>query len=170
MLFESKAWRLSKLLLFFISTAKIEGTMYSWGRIGTPRSIVNTPRGSQVVFMGLIIFHLEVAILLIHRISCSIVAVHGIGGHPLNTWTWNQKSTTPKASFKPELRLSPIKSEGPTKILWLQELLPFDLPTARVMTFEYDTQTSFSAVTHITEVSKSLLNCLMEKRKKDFVG
>ncbi|KAH0541380.1 hypothetical protein FGG08_004144 [Glutinoglossum americanum] len=45
----------------------------------------------------------------------SIVAVHGLGGHAMNTWT--HKSS---------------------KKMWLRDFLPETMPDARIMTFGYD--------------------------------
>ncbi|KAI0440580.1 hypothetical protein F4803DRAFT_577497 [Xylaria telfairii] len=47
-----------------------------------------------------------------------IIAVHGLGGHALKTWTDGEK-------------------------LWLRDLLPWDLPEARVLTFGYDSSFLF---------------------------
>ena len=54
---------------------------------------------------------------MIHRktnIRVSIVAVHGLGGHPHDTWTHDNGK------------------------MWLRDLLPLDIPSARVMTWGYD--------------------------------
>ena len=48
--------------------------------------------------------------------SVDIVAVHGLGGHPYDTWTHDNG------------------------IMWLRDLLPQDIPNARVMTWAYDSE------------------------------
>lgn len=45
----------------------------------------------------------------------SIIAVHGLGGHPINTWTSKQ-----------------------TELSWLRDLLPKHLPRARILSYGYD--------------------------------
>lgn len=47
----------------------------------------------------------------------SIVLVHGITGSRESTWTWENKGE---------------------KVFWPKDLLPSDLPKARIMTFGYD--------------------------------
>jgi hypothetical protein len=47
----------------------------------------------------------------------SIVAVHGLGGHALSTWTHESAKT-----------------------LWLRDFLPKDIPNARIMTYGYDSK------------------------------
>jgi hypothetical protein len=49
----------------------------------------------------------------------SIVAVHGLKGNAFKTWT--------------------VKGATPNKdVLWLRDLLPKDIPTARILTYGYD--------------------------------
>jgi len=48
--------------------------------------------------------------------SGSIVAIHGLDGHRENSWT--------------------IKN-----VLWLRDLLPNEIPTARILTYGYDANT-----------------------------
>lgn len=48
------------------------------------------------------------------------MAVHGLGGHYLNSWTH-------------------VPSRGPrNETLWLRDLLPQKLPNAHIMSFSYD--------------------------------
>ncbi|KAI0532399.1 ankyrin repeat protein [Xylaria digitata] len=47
-----------------------------------------------------------------------VIAIHGLGGHALKTWTDGEK-------------------------LWLRDLLPWDIPEARVLTFGYDSSFIF---------------------------
>ncbi|KAI9840817.1 MAG: hypothetical protein M1837_001290 [Sclerophora amabilis] len=100
-------------------------------------------------------------------LEVDIVAVHGIGGHPFDTWTWSAKSSKPTSDLESKSKLDPTKPEGPNEILWLKDLLSIDLPTARVMTFGFERGVSFKKSTPITDLAKSLLECLMGKRSKD---
>lgn len=50
----------------------------------------------------------------------SIVAIHGLNGHPLDTWT---KATK----------------------LWLRDFLPGVMPEARILSFGYDSCNAFAA-------------------------
>jgi hypothetical protein len=68
----------------------------------------------------------------------SIVAIHGPGGHAYKTWT-----------------------DEATKILWLRDLLPQQIPNARVITFGYPTESTFSA----TQYALSLLEDLNSLRR-----
>lgn len=66
----------------------------------------------------------------------SIIAVHGLGGDPWDTWT--------------------DKSTGNN---WLKDFLPNVLPNARIMTFGYNSQIKFSnSVSTIDDFAKELLN------------
>ena len=47
----------------------------------------------------------------------SIIAIHGLDGHREETWTTDEE------------------------VLWLRDLLPSDLPNARVLTYGYDADT-----------------------------
>lgn len=53
--------------------------------------------------------------------SVDIVAVHGLGGHYAHTWTW-----TPESSASGE------------QCNWLRDLLPAQVPHARIMSFGYN--------------------------------
>ena len=70
---------------------------------------LNDPEGLQVVSMHDEDDEDEEA-------SVDIVAVHGLGGHPYDTWTHDNG------------------------IMWLRDLLPQDIPNARVMTWGYDSE------------------------------
>jgi hypothetical protein len=50
----------------------------------------------------------------------SIIAVHGLNGHPTKTWTADNGR------------------------FWLQDFLPADLPYARIFTFGYNSKLTFS--------------------------
>ena len=72
--------------------------------------------------------------------SLDIVAVHGLGGHPFNSWTCKKKG---KECF------------------WLQDFLLEDLPGARLYTFGYNSQPFFShSVETIRDYAKELIDNL----------
>jgi protein SERAC1 len=74
----------------------------------------------------------------------SVVAVHGLNGHYLNTWTWQD----------PE-----------TKTNWLTDLLPGKLANARIMSFAYNANTfSDQSKGELMDHSVSLLDYLDMKR------
>lgn len=67
----------------------------------------------------------------------SVVAVHGLGGDFYRTWA---------------------NSESQNQILWLSQLLPKDLPGARIFSFGYESAPAFSrSVTGIGDSAKGLL-------------
>ena len=78
-----------------------------------------------------------------------IIAIHGLNGHPRNTWT----------------------SQSPGgETFWLQDLLPASLPGARVFTFGYDSRTFFSESTStMNAFARNLLDHLEFKRKSEAV-
>lgn len=66
--------------------------------------------------------------------SLSIVAVHGLGGDWAETWT------------------------DPNGKLWLRDFLPFQIPSARIMSYGYNSKTIFTkSVSSITSEAESLL-------------
>lgn len=71
-----------------------------------------------------------------------IVAIHGLNGHYLRTWT-----------------------EGSSN--WLRDFLPEDLPTARIMSLGYDSRVAFSSsVGNIERFADQLLAYLNRERKE----
>ena len=76
------------------------------------------------------------------------MAVHGLGGDAINTWTH------PKS-----------------KAFWLKDFLPQQIPDARIMTFGYNADVTFSKSTaEIIDHAKSLLTSLVDKREEPEVG
>lgn len=70
--------------------------------------------------------------------NVDIVAVHGLGGHPFKTWTFNEKG---KECF------------------WLQDYLLEDLPGARLYTFGYNSHPFLSrSVETIADYAKELID------------
>jgi hypothetical protein len=73
----------------------------------------------------------------------SIIAVHGLGGHPLKTWT-----------------------EGEN--LWLRDFLPTSIPEARIFTFGYDSGIAFNkSVSNIGDYGRDLIESLRSVRRKE---
>lgn len=72
----------------------------------------------------------------------SIVAIHGLGGHPLKTWMEEDK-------------------------LWLRDFLPVSIPEARILTYGYDSRVAFgSSASNITDFARDLLERIRAKRRK----
>jgi hypothetical protein len=68
----------------------------------------------------------------------SIVAVHGLNGSGRKTWTDKETGT-----------------------FWLEDLLPTSFPTARIMTFAYDSALAFSkSKAGVETFARDLLNRL----------
>ncbi|KAK4668766.1 uncharacterized protein QC764_710370 [Podospora pseudoanserina] len=82
--------------------------------------------------------------------NLDVVFVHGFTGHPVRTWTHNggserldQASEPPPKARKVNLFSRPHEQKKSTpssaSVYWPQDLLPKNLPHARVATFGYDT-------------------------------
>ncbi|KAK4199522.1 protein SERAC1 [Triangularia verruculosa] len=79
--------------------------------------------------------------------TLDIVAVHGLGGDAIRTWTYNPKigkSTT-----------------------WLKDLLPTKLPDARVMTLQYDSGVFGRSAHSVRENARKLIQLLRDQREDD---
>jgi hypothetical protein len=74
----------------------------------------------------------------------SIIAVHGLGGDAIDTWTH------PKS-----------------KAFWLKDFLPQKTPDARILTFGYNAAAAFGQSTaEVIDHAKSLLTSLVDKREE----
>ena len=77
----------------------------------------------------------------------SLVAIHGLNGDAMGTWTHKQ-----------------------TRILWLRDLLPKVLPNVRIMTYGYNAAfRNFTAEQDIRSISASLLGELVDLRRDEEV-
>lgn len=75
--------------------------------------------------------------------ACSVVAIHGLGGGPVATWT-----------------------EPETKTFWLKDFLPTNLSSARIMTFGYNADAAFSSTLgDIDAHATDLLVNVVDKRE-----
>ena len=80
--------------------------------------------------------------------SLDIVAVHGLNGHREETWT------------------------AENRVNWLRDLLPKDLPTARIFSWGYDASTHSTtevSVSYLFQHSGQLLVDLKNHREKTYV-
>lgn len=77
-----------------------------------------------------------------------IIAIHGLQGDPINTWT-NSK----------------------TKAFWLKDFLPLDVPGARVLTFGYNAVAAFGKTTaDFADHATDPLSCLIDEREEGSVS
>ena len=75
-----------------------------------------------------------------------IVAIHGLGGHPRDTWM-----------------------DKELNIAWLEDLLPEDLPNARVFTYGYNASVvSSQSIADIDDWAKILLKDLSLEREHSY--
>ncbi|CAG8976325.1 hypothetical protein HYALB_00005732 [Hymenoscyphus albidus] len=80
------------------------------------------------------------------RLTLDIIAIHGLNGHHLRTWT------------------SPT-----SQTLWHRDHFPQSIPHARIQTFGYDATAAFSTNTSgIQEHARDLLRCVSESRTQSF--
>jgi hypothetical protein len=74
--------------------------------------------------------------------NADIIAIHGLGGTPYNTWTHENG------------------------ILWLRDFVPDELPGARIYTFGYDSSFAFSKGTGtLRDFAKNFLEAIRLERK-----
>ncbi|KAG8868375.1 hypothetical protein FRC20_003536 [Serendipita sp. 405] len=88
-----------------------------------------------------------------------IVAVQGLGSAYPHTWMGKRKAKGRQAKFslsKPEVE----------KVMWLEEYLPKDFPTARIMAFEYNSKWLFNAdFMGLDDHATALLDALVKQRQ-----
>ena len=83
--------------------------------------------------------------------SYSIIFVHGLKGHPRNTWEassgGSQKDNTGSARknhgflssiFGSKKSSEAVRGESDQGIFWIEDFLPEDLPNARILTYGYN--------------------------------
>ncbi|KEZ46772.1 hypothetical protein SAPIO_CDS0062 [Scedosporium apiospermum] len=76
-----------------------------------------------------------------------IIAVHGLNGDSMNTWTH-------------------FPGRGKPSTMWLRDLLPEKLPSSRVMTFQYDASVVGNTSAHgVRGNASKLLQLLRDKRE-----
>lgn len=109
---------------------------------GSDRS-VQTLDTSPAVSVGLTVLHPtgEDSAALV-----DIITVHGLAGHPQNTWT----------NFS-------------TQHYWPSKSLPEDIPKSRIMAFGYSTSNSpfHKSTAIISDIAKQLLSHLINKRNSE---
>jgi alpha-beta hydrolase superfamily lysophospholipase len=76
--------------------------------------------------------------MVLTSLNPSLIAIHGLNGHPFHTWTFTSKKD---------------KSE----FLWLRDILPARFPNARIMTFGYDARFIGSSTSGIEDDARDLL-------------
>ena len=92
--------------------------------------------------MGLEVLHPHSALAGRDHLTVDIVAVHGLGGDALRTWT------DPKS-----------------KKLWLHDFLPADIEGTRIMSFRYNADAAFGNTTAtISDCASDLLGSLAARR------
>ena len=83
--------------------------------------------------------------LLILVDRSSVVAIHGFNGDPFKTWTHKESD-----------------------VLWLRDLLPEELPNARIMTYGYNARfKNFTTHQDLRTIAAKLITELVDVRKPD---
>ncbi|EAW20720.1 LipA and NB-ARC domain protein [Aspergillus fischeri NRRL 181] len=78
----------------------------------------------------------------VHKTVFDLVAIHGLNGDPINTWTHTE-----------------------TGVMWLRDLLPAAIPDIRIMTFGYNARfKNFTAQQDLRSISLKLLAELVDLR------
>lgn len=87
----------------------------------------------------------------------SIIAVHGLGAHPVYTWSHPISADSVDRTQEPNpTEQGPVNRS--TRISLLKDLLPKDFPEARILSFEYNSRWLTDAPIKTTEeIGKTLL-------------
>jgi len=119
------------------------------------------------------IFHSPLTSLVVF----SIVFVHGLGGHPKDTWSTANPKAEAKGGFFSLLKhqsdagssSSPADLAGDGTVFWPSDLLPQTIKNARIMTYGYDSDplVVWSAVnrTNVFQHAKDFLIALTAQRR-----
>jgi hypothetical protein len=115
----------------------------------------------------------------------SIVFVHGFTGHPGRTWTQEVErrgDTTSGSANQPQpngdssggraTKLRRLVSTTREKVYWPRDLVPASIPSARILTYGYDTHIRHSLVSPpskntVYDISNELLVNLEAERRQD---
>ncbi|KAK4450537.1 protein SERAC1 [Podospora aff. communis PSN243] len=91
----------------------------------------------------------------------SIVAIHGLGGHFVNTWT--RPGNNGKKSKKGG---NGNTGAGDSSVFWLRDLLPEKFPNARIMTYKYESKIlrNKSKYASVSNTARALLEQLLQYR------
>lgn len=86
-------------------------------------------------------------------IISSIIAVQGLASDPERSWVWKARSKEDKKAVERGEKSEPVK--------WLEDLLPNDIPNARIMSFNYESRWQRNApYQHIGSCARLLLDAL----------
>lgn len=122
----------------------------------------------------------------------SVIAVQGLGAHRYYTWVKKKSSAMQQESSKPLSSLgfiprrrridqtpkpadianssdAPIK-EASTEVMWLRDLLPQFLPSARIATYSYKSDWRQNVKTNLRQCGEQLLNVLYQSRSSEKVS
>lgn len=80
------------------------------------------------------------------RFPIDVIALHGLNGDCKRTWTHEATGT-----------------------LWLRDLLPIDLPGARIYTYGYDSQIFANTLMTINDFARDLLAVIAQARNSEEV-
>ncbi|KAI0020841.1 hypothetical protein F4780DRAFT_314222 [Xylariomycetidae sp. FL0641] len=105
-----------------------------------------------------------------------VIFIHGFTGHPERTWT--HKKGDPRSSAEPPPKIRRLngvfnnyrRSDQHPSVFWPRDLLPDDLPNARIMTFGYDSRIrhllgSERAANNVCDIARDLLVAAEGKRR-----
>lgn len=114
-------------------------------------------------------------------IIADVVLVHGLGGHPKDTWKYsaNEKTSHQGRGFRKLFQrkrntssASAIEQQGSpsAECFWPEELLPRDFPNIRILTYGYDSNVSHfckGAANQMTisQHGRTLLESLTDERR-----
>jgi hypothetical protein len=99
------------------------------------------PNASEQQKLGLVLLTPNLTVSQIDGQSPDIIAIHGICGDPLKTWTHESGS------------------------LWLRDFLPEDINGVRVFSFSYDAEVALTkSLATIDDFARSLLNNIKLER------
>ncbi|KAI1763862.1 hypothetical protein GGR53DRAFT_346380 [Hypoxylon sp. FL1150] len=112
------------------------------------------------------------------RALLDIVFVHGLAGHPVDTWTCKRRVARRDSDIPidisskkrmPSMSPSPCRDDS-SSVYWPKDLLPVTVPGSRVLTYGYDTRNdhsrqSLAPGSALYHISGELITALTTKRQ-----
>lgn len=88
--------------------------------------------------------------------------MHGLGAHPVHTWSARRLSHSAEGGGISHQTASDDDDRDPNRVYWLQEFLPEEFPKARIIVFDHNADWIWNAPT--TTAAQSAVQMVQDIR------